>query len=111
MAESEDLQALSSKELHDRAMKVARHHLDARFVWNLLKIMPEAEAAAGNMQQAESDVVGDLSMFNSPVGLLNDLLKSDEGELADALRPYYIEYLQRHAGHSHDDEEAAGDAG
>ena len=104
MATREDLEALSSKELHDRAMKVARHHLDAKFVWNLLKIIPEAEAASGNMQQAESDVVSDLSMFNSPVGLLSDLMKSDEGELAEALRPYYIDYLEKHAGHSHGDD-------
>jgi len=104
MATRDDLEALSSKELHDRAMKVARHHLDAKFVWNLLKILPEAQAASGNVQQAESDVVSDLSMFNSPVGLLNDLMKSDEGELADALRPYYIDYLEKHAGHSHDDD-------
>ena len=103
MATRDDLEALSSKELHDRAMKVARHHLDAKFVWDLLKILPEAEAATGNVQQAESDVVSDLSMFNSPVGLLSDLMKSDEGRLADALRPYYIDYLERHAGHSHDD--------
>jgi len=104
MATRDDLEALSSKELHDRAMKVARHHLDAKFVWDLLKILPEAEAATGNVQQAESDVVSDLSMFNSPVGLLSDLMKSDEGELADALRPYYIDYLERHSGHSHDDD-------
>ena len=103
MATRDDLEALSSKELHDRAMKVARHHLDAKFVWNLLKIIPEAEAATGNLRQAESDVVSDLSMFNSPVGLLNDLMKSDEGELADALRPYYVDYLEKHAGHAHDD--------
>jgi len=104
MATRDDLEALSSKELHDRAMKVARHHLDAKFVWDLLKILPEAEAASGNVQQAESDVVSDLSMFNSPVGLLSDLMKSDEGGLADALRPYYIDYLEKHAGHSHGDD-------
>ena len=103
MATPDDLEALSSKELHDRAMKVARHHLDAKFVWDLLKVLPEAEAATGNVRQAESDVVGDLSMFNSPVGLLSDLMKSDEGDLADALRPYYIDYLKKHAGHSHGD--------
>jgi hypothetical protein len=104
MATRDDLEALSSKELHDRAMKVARHHLDAKFVWNLLKILPEAQAVSGNVQAAESDVVSDLSMFNSPVGLLNDFMKSDEGDLADALRPYYIDYLEAHAGHTHDDE-------
>jgi len=103
MATREDLDALSSKELHDRAMKVARHHLDAKFVWNLLKIIPEAEAASGNLQAAGSDVTSDLSMFNAPVGLLTDLMKSDEGQLAEALRPYYIDYLEKHAGHSHDE--------
>jgi hypothetical protein len=87
----EDLHKLSSKELHDRAVKLAEHRLDLGFLWRLIKTIPAAEAAAGNLAQAEADIgVGDL------VPLLHDLAHSDEGALADALRPLYIEYLEEH---------------
>jgi hypothetical protein len=87
----EDLDQLSSKELHDRAVKLAEHRLDLRFRWRLVKTIPAAEAAAGNLAQAEADIgVGDL------VPLLHDLAHSDEGALADALRPLYIDYLEEH---------------
>jgi hypothetical protein len=87
----EDLDRLSSKELHDRAVKLAEHRLDIGFLWRLLKTIPAAEAAAGNLPEAEADIgVGDL------VPLLHDLAHSDEGALADALRPLYLEYLEEH---------------
>lgn len=91
MAAAQDLDRLSSKELHDRAVRLAEHHLDLPFLWRLLKAIPVAEAAAGDLEQSEADVgVADL------VPLLHDFVHSDEGELADALRPMYIEYLVEH---------------
>ena len=86
MATREELDALSSKELHDRAFAVAKRHLDVGFYWNLLKAVPVAEAAIGEEAEAEQDVM-------SLRGHLNDLTNSGEGELADALRPLYIDYL------------------
>jgi hypothetical protein len=86
-----DLEKLPSKELHDRAMRLAEHRVDVVYLWRLLKAIPVAEAAAGNLDEAEADVgVGDL------VPLIHDFVHSDEGELADALRPMYIEYLEEH---------------
>jgi hypothetical protein len=87
----EELEKLPSKELHDRAIRLAEHRLDVVYLWRLLKAIPVAEAAAGNLEEAEADVgVGDL------VPLIHDFVHSDEGELADALRPMYIEYLEEH---------------
>ena len=43
----EQLEQLSSEELHDRAIKVARHRADVRFFWRLLESLPAAEASAG----------------------------------------------------------------
>lgn len=31
-----------------------------------------------------------------PLALLNDMVDADRGELADALRPLYVEYLLQH---------------
>jgi len=91
MSSREDLEKLTSKELHDRAVRVAEHRLDVGFLWRLVKTIPAAEAAAGHLADAESDVaVGDL------VPLLHDLGQADRGDLAEALRPLYIEYLEKH---------------
>ncbi|HYT79537.1 MAG TPA: hypothetical protein VEQ37_09840 [Actinomycetota bacterium] len=91
MATREELERLSSKELHDRAIRLAEHRLDVRFLWQLVKAIPVAEAAAGNLPESESDVaVGDL------IPLIHDFVHSDEGELADALRPMYLDYLEKH---------------
>jgi len=87
----QELEQLSSKELHDRAIRLAEHRLDVRFLWRLIKSIPVAEAAAGNLREAQADVaVSDL------VPLIHDLVHSDEGRLADALRPLYLDYLEQH---------------
>jgi hypothetical protein len=87
----EELEKLSSKELHDRAVSLAEHRLDVGFLWQLLKSIPVAQAAAGHLEQAEADVaVADL------VPLIHDFTHSGEGDLADALRPMYIAYLEKH---------------
>ncbi len=91
MATADELDKLSSKELHDRAVKLAEHRLDVAFLWRLIKSIPAAEAAAGHLREAEADVaVGDL------LPLIHDAHHADEGDLADALRPLYIDYLEKH---------------
>jgi hypothetical protein len=87
----EELEKLSSDQLHDRAMHLAERRLDVVYLWRLLKAIPVAEAAAGNLEEAQADIgVGDL------VPLIHDFVHSDEGELAEAPRPMYIEYLEEH---------------
>jgi hypothetical protein len=89
MTEPDPLEQLSSERLHDLAVSHARRHLDVRFFWDLLKVLPAAEAAAGEWEDAEADVL--------TLGAhLDDLTDSGRGEVADALRPFYIEYLRRH---------------
>jgi hypothetical protein len=91
VSKREELERLSSKELHDRAIRVAEHRVDVGFLWQLLKAIPVAEAAAGNLREAEADVaVSDL------VPLIHDFVHADEGKVADALRPMYLDYLEKH---------------
>lgn len=80
---------MSSEELHDKAVGLARHRVDARFFWRLLRALPAAEASVGRIEEAESDV-------QSLYARLNDLRTAGEGDVADALRPLYIEYLAEH---------------
>ena len=79
----------SSKELHDLALRHALRHVDAGFFWRLLKILPAAEVAAGEPEEAELD----LSTLR---GHLDDLTDSGRGEIAEELRPFYLDYLRSH---------------
>jgi hypothetical protein len=90
MPHRDDLDALPSSELHDRATRLAWRRLDVSFLWDLLKTIPEARAAAGDEERSESDIM-------RPLALLNDLVDADRGDLADALRPLYIDYLVEHS--------------
>jgi len=64
----EDLEKLSTRELHDRAVHRAEKHLDVKFFWSLLQMIPAAETVSG------------------------------DGALGEALRPFFIDYLRRHPG-------------
>jgi hypothetical protein len=86
---AEDLEQLSTRELHDRAVHHAERHLNAKFFWSLLRVIPAAQAASGDEGEAEYDI-------QSSKGLVWDALRSGEGELAEALRPLFIDYLRRH---------------
>jgi hypothetical protein len=90
VATREELDALSSEELHDRATKHALKHANVKFFWQLARALPAAEASVGELQEAETDI-------QSLYGRIDDLRDSGEGEVAEALRPLYIDYLLTHA--------------
>jgi hypothetical protein len=89
MNDADALDPLSSKELHDLAVRYAKRHLDVGFFIRLMKTLPVAEAAAGEVDEAESDVLS-LSAH------LDDITDSGRGEVAEMLRPFYVEYLTSH---------------
>lgn len=91
MATREELDALSSKELHDRAVTRAERHLDVKFFYKLLETLPAAEAATGDIERSSADIF-------RVRALVHDIVTADEGALADALRPFYITYLLEHDG-------------
>jgi hypothetical protein len=85
-----ELESLSSHKLHDRAVRRAVRHGDVRFLWQLLRAIPAAEALEGDERESEADAV-------KVSALLSDAYGSGEGGLADALRPLYLDYLRQHA--------------
>jgi hypothetical protein len=89
MPDDDGLDRLSSQELHDLAVKRAKRHLDAKFYWNLMQILPAAEAAAGDLEEMEADV----QRLSAHV---DDLTESGRGEVAENLRPFYLDYLRKH---------------
>jgi hypothetical protein len=88
MSETGDLDALSSRELHDRSVKRALQHGDLKFLWRLLESIPAAEQQAGAPGEGEADLI-------NIAALLHDFVHSGDGAVADALRQDYIEYLKR----------------
>lgn len=89
MSNREELEKLSTKELHDRAFDAAKRRLDVRFFWNLIEYAPVAEAIAGHTRHAQADVL-------SLSATVQDATNSGENEVAEALRPIYIDYLLKH---------------
>ena len=103
MTTREELEALPIGELHDRTMAVARHRLDVVFLWDLVKALPVAHEVAGEDQDSKIAIL-------RPLALLNDLVRdSDEGDLGEALRPMYVDYLERHGEHHDPDDVNPGD--
>lgn len=84
-----DLESLSSHELYDRAVRRALHHADVGFFWELLRAIPAAETLEGDVREAGEDLT-------KVSAILSDALTLPEGNLADELRPFYIDYLMKH---------------
>jgi hypothetical protein len=89
MSDDDPLERLSSTELHDLAVRYARRHLDVGFFWRLIELLPAAEAAAGDLDEAEADV-------QSLVAHVDDITDSGRADVAEVLRPFYVDYLRKH---------------
>ncbi|SEG07377.1 hypothetical protein SAMN04489712_103111 [Thermomonospora echinospora] len=81
-----ELDRLPTKELHDEAMKLALARGDLGFLWRVLRDIPAAEAAAGQPAQGTADIL-------HVSALINEFLHAGEGDVAEALRPVYLDYL------------------
>ena len=89
MATRDELDQLSSRELHDLAVRRALHHVDIEFLWQLLRAIPAAEAVEGHDAEAGRDI-------NQVSSLLDDAIGSGKTDVAEALRPLYLDYLEKH---------------
>ena len=85
MTRFEELDALPTRELHDRAVKRAEHRLDVKFFWRLIQEGTAAEAAQGSLERGEEDVA------HWSRQMLEVLRKDDEA--LEVRRPIYIDYL------------------
>ncbi len=90
MSDDDDrLDALTSKELHDLAVRYALRHLDIPFFFRLMEALPVAEAATGDVDGAEADAL-------TLRAHIDDVTDSGQGEVAELLRPLYLDYLRGH---------------
>lgn len=63
--------------------------MDLAFLWELLRALPAGEAIAGHPEHARADAMK-LSL------LIGDAMDVDHGDVADAMRPLYLDYLSKH---------------
>ncbi|RNL78084.1 hypothetical protein [Halostreptopolyspora alba] len=85
------LDQLSTKELRQRAVALARHRWDVGFFWRLLRTLPAAEAAVGHLDHSDASVAQASGLFHEALAAEND------PDVQVALRPIYIDYLVEHA--------------
>ena len=90
MTTFEELDALSSRELHDRAVKRAERRLDIPFFWRLLQEGTAADAAEGDVQRGDEQI----SHWSRQ---MLEVLRHDD-EALEARRPIYLDYLLKREG-------------
>lgn len=88
MTDFDALDQLGSKELHDRAFRYAERHVDVKFFWSLIEFLPMAEAAQGDIADADSEIAHPSQQVTSAV--------DDDPGVMEALRPVYLDYLLKH---------------
>lgn len=82
---------ISTEKLHEDAVELARRRWDVGFFWEVLRMLPAAEAAAGRQGASEASVA-QLS------GLLYEAFSAEtDPKVQGALRPVYIDYLREHS--------------
>ena len=90
MTTFEELDALPTRELHDRAVKRAERHLDVKFFWRL---MSEAPGGRGRRRRHASRA---RRRSRTGADRCSTSLRHDEDAM-EARRPIYIDYLLRHS--------------
>jgi hypothetical protein len=89
VSDPDPLERLSSPQLHDLAVSRARRHLDVKFFWHLMQVLPAAETGAGDFNEAQLD----MERVSAHV---RDVTESGKGDVVELLRPFYLDYLRRH---------------
>jgi hypothetical protein len=88
MITREDLETMTSKDLHDRAVGSARADGDVEWLWQLLGSIPAAEGQVGDLEDSGMDAA-------STVSAINGYVRADR-DLPEELRPRYVDYLVEH---------------
>jgi hypothetical protein len=85
----EQLDALSTHELRERAFEAAEHRRDLGFFWDLAKHL----RGSGDFGSDDGSAGGLGQSITGAVELVNELLGNHDGSLEPLLRARYIDYL------------------
>ena len=89
MITSDDLETLTSRQLHERAIDLAKAGGDLDWLWHLLGSIPSAEGELGELDDSGLDVASVISAINARIRV--------DPAAQEALRPQYVGYLLEHA--------------
>jgi len=84
----EDLETMTSLDLHDRAIGAAKVEGDLDWLWHLLRSIPAAEGEVGDLEESGMDKA-------STVAAINGYIRADR-DLPETLRSQYVDYLLEH---------------
>jgi hypothetical protein len=84
----EDLETMTSRELHDRAIGMAKAESDLDWLWHLLRSIPAAEDEIGDLEESGMDMA-------RTVSAINGYARADR-DLPGTLRSQYVDYLLEH---------------
>ncbi|GIF25278.1 hypothetical protein Ate02nite_80080 [Paractinoplanes tereljensis] len=93
-----ELDALTTEELRERAFGLARKHHDVKFIWSVIKHLPDADDAA-ELDGAPNSIGPTIDEY---VALWRELTgkggyeEHGYGEQEPLLRAAFIDYLQNH---------------
>jgi hypothetical protein len=93
----DELDALPTDELKDRALATARHRGDVGFLWEIVKHLPESARFTGE----DGATTGIATSFNDVLAVVEELFghrTGDVGEMEPLLRARFIDYVTRHSG-------------
>jgi hypothetical protein len=85
----DELDALSTEQLRERAFAKAEHARDLGFFWDLLKHL----RAGGDFGSDDGSAGGLGQSITGLVELVNELLGNHDGSMEPLLRARYIDYL------------------
>ena len=87
----DELDALSTEELRERAFALAREHRDVGFFWSVLRHLPNADEAAA-LDGAPNSIGPTIDEASA---LWRELTGHGYGESEPLLRAAFIDYLSR----------------
>jgi hypothetical protein len=90
----DELDALTTEELRERAFHVAREHHDVRFFVQVIRLLPASEDAEDNIDGSLGSIGESITDL---VGLWREFTGHGLGSAEPVLRAEFIDYLMKHA--------------
>jgi hypothetical protein len=85
MTTREDLETLSSRQLREQALQLAKTDSDIDWLWSLLGSIPATEGQLGDLEGSGLDIA-------SLISGINGYIRADRS-LDETLRPRTVDYL------------------
>jgi hypothetical protein len=88
MIRRDDLETLTSHQLHEQAVRLGKSGGDIDWLWQLLGSIPGIEDQLGELDDSGLDIP-------AIIGAINGYVRADR-TTEDTLRPQYVDYLLEH---------------